>query len=148
LEVSDQAEAILAAGRLTEPTGDDPDSGGLGEGSPHIGLDAGLRRSGAMDGDIRLGKRYPNIAVAAGGTILLVYLARRPGEKTARLRSVDLRFDAETGRPRLESGDGAVRTVGEGLATAPFLVSADGRRVFGLTGGGQVATFPLTAQPP
>jgi hypothetical protein len=118
LEMSDQAESILSAGRLTNPAG-----------------------AGADDDDLQ--EQYPNVAVGPEGKVHLVYLARRRGEKSARIRSADLSFDAETGRPHLASGRGGCRTLGEGLGTAPLLVSADGTKVFGLDGSGRLSPFAL-----
>jgi hypothetical protein len=118
LEMGGQAESILSAGRLTVPEGVEAD-----------------------DSDAQ--ERHPNVVVGPGGKLQLVYLMRRQREKSARLRSAELHFDAETGRPYLAAGRRESRTLGEGLGMAPLLVSADGTRVFGLDASGRVSTFSL-----
>ncbi len=121
LEMSDQADSILAADRLTIPASVE-----------------------AEDDDLQ--EQFPNVAVGPEGKVRLVYLARRKGGKSAQLCSAELQFDAETGQPRLASGQVGSRKLAEGLGTAPLLVSADGTRVFGLDVSGRVSTFSLSGK--
>ncbi len=78
LEMSDEADTILSAGRLT---------------------DASCSKA---DDDID-SERYPNIAIGTGGDIHLVYLLRHDREESLRLHSARLGFDPSSGQPRLES---------------------------------------------
>jgi hypothetical protein len=117
LELSDQADAILAAGPLSGPAGDDPEPAAA--------------------------ERWPSLAVDAGGTIRLVWLARRPGKGSWRLCSSVLRLDPETGRPRLDPKLAATIGPDAPLATAPPVISADGSRVFRFTGPGLIASAPV-----
>ena len=119
LEMGDQAESIVAAGRLTVPVGIETKNNDPKE-------------------------QYPNVAVGPGGRIQLIYLSRRKGQEAARVCAAELHFDAETGRPYVASGRPGCRTVGEGLAMAPLLVSADGTKVFGRDASGRVRTSSLT----
>jgi hypothetical protein len=119
LEMSNQADAILAAGPLREAAGDD----GPAAGEP--------------------AERLPSIARDARGMIRLVYLARRPAEGSWRLCSVGLAFDPETGRPRLQADTQTSLDQQAELATGPPVVSADGSRVFSLAGPGRIASDPL-----
>ena len=121
LEMSDQADAILAAGPLSEPATDQPEP-------------ASAERA----------ERLPSIAVEAGGTIRLVWLAQRPGAGSWRLRSAVLQLDPKTGRPRLDSAAAATIGPAAELATAPPVLSADGGRVFSLAGPGRIASVPVT----
>jgi len=116
LELNEQAESVLAAGRLTVPENNEADDDDLEE-------------------------RFPNLAVGPGGKVRLVYLARRRGQKSSELRSAEL--DAGTGPPRLTSGQVGTRKLGEGLGLAPPLVSADGRKVFALDDSGRTCAFSL-----
>ncbi|MGP0064406.1 MAG: hypothetical protein ACLQGP_12515 [Isosphaeraceae bacterium] len=115
LEMNDQADSILAAGRLTAPA------------------------SSAAD----VQEQLPNVAAGPDGTVRLVYLSRRKGSKSARLHAAELRFDPATGRPFLASDRGETRLVSDGLATAPLLASADGTKVFGRENGGRIRMFNL-----
>jgi hypothetical protein len=119
LELDEQAASIVAAGRLTAPEGGDADE------------------SHALE-------QYPNVAIGPEGTIQMVYLSSRKGEKTGRLCSADLHFDARTGRPCLASGPLQTRTLGEGLGLAPLLITADGKTVIGMDDSGRVSRFSLT----
>ncbi len=122
LELGEQAESILAAGRLTVPEAVEPYASHLEE-------------------------QHPNVAVGPGGALRLVYLERRKCEKSARLCTAELHFDAGTGRPSLEAEyKGSSRIRGEGLAMAPLLVSCDGTKVFGLDASGRVSTFGLAGR--
>ncbi len=118
LELSEQADTILAAGRLTAPA--------IGE----------------VDDD-HFEERYPNVAIGPGRDVHLVYLTRDVDEPSSRLRSACLRFDTVTGRPRIEPESRGMDGLGEGLKPAPLVVSADARRIFGLDRSGRVKTLTL-----
>jgi hypothetical protein len=122
LELSNQADAIVAAGRLTRPAEVQADDDSLSE-------------------------RHPNIAVDEGGTIRVVYLVRRAGESRSRLCSAELEPGPERSGLRLKPNPEARRTLGRDLAIAPLFVSPDGRRVFGSAGTGAVVSFSLPSQP-
>jgi hypothetical protein len=124
LEMSDQADAILAAGPLSGPAGSEPEP-------------AAADRA----------ERLPSIAVDASGTIRLVWLAQRPGEGSWRLRSAGLELDPETGRPGLDSDTAASISPGVELATAPPVISADGTRLFRFAGPGRIASVPVPSLP-
>jgi hypothetical protein len=122
LELGDQAESILAAGRLTVPEAVGPN-------------------------DTHREEQHPTVAVGPGGTLRLVYLKRRKCEKSARLYSAELDFESGTGRPYLAPGrEGSSRIRGEGLGLAPLLVSSDGMKVFGLDVEGQVHAYSLAGK--
>ena len=121
LELSEQADTILAAGRLTAPA------------------------IGAVDDD-EFEERYPNIAIGPGRDVRLVYLTRDMDESSWRLRSAGLRFDTVTGHPRLEPESEGKNGPGEGLKPAPFVVSADARQIFGLDRSGRVKTLSLMTE--
>jgi hypothetical protein len=117
LEMSDQADAILAAGPLSRAVGDESEPAAA--------------------------ERLPSLAVDPGGTIRLVWLAQRPGAGSWRLRSAVLRLDPETGRPQLDPELGATLGPDAPLATAPPVISADGSRVFRFNGPGQITSAPV-----
>jgi hypothetical protein len=121
LEMSERADAILAAGPLSGPAGDEPEPA-----------------------DDTLAERLPSLAARASGSIYLVWLARRAGEESWRLRWAVLGFDSGTGRPHVDPD--TVASIGSGaeLATAPQVLSADGRRVFRVASPGRIASLPVT----
>jgi hypothetical protein len=119
LELDDQADAIVAAGRLTARA---PAAGRAGD---------------------QMTERFPSIGVGPEGRIRLAYLTRSPGERTARLRLAEIRIDTETGRPVLERDEGMPADCGEGLTVAPILFSADARQIFGRSGSGRLGTYFL-----
>jgi hypothetical protein len=118
LEVSDDASAIVAAGPLTGPTGEETAPVGIEE-------------------------RFPNVTVGPDGNVRLVYLERRIGERTVRLRSATVDFDQQTGRPKALTGfQSPIPKSLESLKLAPLLLSADGATVHGLSLSGQLAAWP------
>jgi hypothetical protein len=123
LEMNEAADTILTAGPLTGPARDDSD----GE---------------------RVCEQYPGIAIGTGGEIHVIYLSRRGEESALRLHSARLGFDADSGRPRIESGRHGSRILGEGLDKAPLLVSADGGRIFALDRAGRIRTLSLAGKTP
>ena len=119
LELSDEARAIVAAGRLTD-------------------------RTASPAGPDRIDERFPDFAVSPDGEIRLVFLERRNRQKEWWLRSVPIEFDPRTGRPRAVIGaSGPALESGEPLQSAPILVSADGAMVYGLSASGRLATVPV-----
>jgi len=118
LEMSEQADAILAAGPLTRPGPD------------------GSQIEGMIE-------RLPNVAIDRSGKISLVYLTRQPPAPSWQLRSVTLEIDPETGYPRINSQSGAHRVLDEGVAPAPLMVSADGRIVYASAGDGRIVKYPI-----
>jgi len=118
LEMSERANAILAAGPLTRPRP---------EGS-------------AIDGRT---ERFPNVAVGTEGKISLVYLTRKPAANLWQLRSTMLEIDRETGKPRISSLRSTSHILDEGLAPAPLTVSADGQSVYASAGDGRIVTYPI-----
>lgn len=122
LELSEEARSIVAAGRLTPPT--------EGEIEPH-----------------RIEQRFPNIAVGPDGTIHLVYLERRNRERTGRLRSAMIEFDARTGHPRaVPTAERSDPGTPEAIAPAPLLVSSDGATVYGYSLSGPLAALPAVVR--
>jgi hypothetical protein len=119
LEMSNDARSIVAAGRLTEPSGNDTASEVVEE-------------------------RYPNVAVGTAGDVRLVYLERSTEEKGWRLRSVAFDFDPPTGRPMAARGEAdALPESRSDLQPAPLLVSTDGSTVYGLSRSGDLAVLPV-----
>jgi len=118
LEMSEHADAILAAGPLTRP-------------GPE-----GSQVDGIME-------RSPNVAVDPEGKISLVYLTRRPAARLCQLRSAALEIDRESGRPRINSPRSTSHLLDEGLAPAPLMVSADGRSVYAAAGDGRIVKYPI-----
>jgi hypothetical protein len=122
LEMNDQADAIVAAGRLT------------------------ARAGTAAGADAAITERFPSIGVDTYGKIRLAYLTRSQGDPTARLRLAEIRIDPEKGRPVLERHEGTPAVYAEGLAVAPILFSADARQIFGRSRSGYLGTYPLRSQ--
>ena len=119
LELSDDAGAIVAAGRLTD-------------------------RTASPAGPDRIDERFPDVAVGSDGDIRLVFLERRNREKGWRLRSSPIEFDSRTGRPRaVVDPSGPALDSGEVLQSAPLLVSADGATVHALSSSGRLAALPV-----
>ena len=117
LELSDGAETIVAAGRLTRTTGDDSACGGIEE-------------------------RFPNVAIGQHGDLRLVYLERPYRAESCRLRSAVLDFDGRTGRPMVAAANTNAPESPEKLHAAPLLVSADGATVYGMSRSGGLAALP------
>ena len=117
LELSDGAETIVAAGRLTGTTGEDSPYGGIEE-------------------------RFPNVAVSQHGDLRLVYLERSDRVSSWRLRSAVLDFDARTGRPIVAAANSDAPESPEELRAAPLLVSSDGATVYGMSRSGGLSALP------
>ena len=111
LELSDGAEAIVAAGRLTRTPGEDSACAGIEE-------------------------RFPNVAIGQHGDLRLVYLERSDRARSWRLRSAVLDFDGRTGRPMVAAANTDAPESPEELHAAPLLVSADGATVYGMSQSG------------
>jgi hypothetical protein len=122
LQMSEKADAIVAAGPLA----------GEGEdGSPSDGI---IERS-------------PCVAVDGGGKIRLVHLRRKPPESLWRLCSVALELNNEAAETRIKPVDGTLQVLDNGLALAPLLVSADGRIVYASSGDGRIVKYPIPEEP-
>jgi hypothetical protein len=105
-------------------------------------LEKGLRGSA----DNVSAKRFPNLAVAADGTICIVYLSRPPGHRHMRLEATLVEVDAKSGRPHLVS-DQLPRVLAEECATVPTVFSADGKSVFAISvTSGQVVQYPAEVE--
>jgi len=88
-------------------------------------------------------ERFPTIAVGAEGKLSLVYMTRKPEEKSWRLNSARLELDPKTGEPYRLPKEKAPGAFAEGLAADPPLVSADGKRVFARATTGELTTIKL-----
>ena len=121
LELSDDARSVVAAGRLTEPTGDETASG-------------------------RTDERLPNVAVGADGHIRLVYMERRNRNDKWRLQSAALELDPADGAA--PSSPPASFPALPARPVGPFnphclLVSSDGATAYGLSKTGALASVRL-----
>jgi len=118
LEMSEHADAILAAGPLTR---------------------RGPERS-PIDGTI---ERFPNVSVGPEGKISVVYLTREPAASMWQLRSAMLEIDGPTGKPRIQSPRSISHVLDQGLAPAPLMFSADGQSVYASAGDGRIVKHPI-----
>ena len=116
LELSDGAEMIVAAGRLTRSPGDDSACGGIEE-------------------------RFPNVAIGQHGDLRLVYLERPDRTSSWRLRSAVLDLHGPTGRPMVAAANTNAPESPEELHAAPLFVSADGATVYGMSQSGGLAVL-------
>jgi hypothetical protein len=112
LVMNDDGDAIVAAGRLTEPAPDE------------------------LDND-RVSERMPSVVVGAGGKLSVVYLTRRQGEPSWKLCSAKLEIDGETSLPKIQRSAGESGVLADGLAVSPLVVSADGTNVYALEDSGR-----------
>ena len=80
-----------------------------------------------LDGDSA--KHFPNIAVAADGTISMIYLSRPPGYRHMRLEGATIEIDPASGLPRILA-DRPPRVLAEECASVPPVFSADGKAAF------------------
>jgi hypothetical protein len=119
LEISERADAILAAGPLTRAGAD----------------------GSQIDGTI---ERYPNVAVDRRGQAHLIYLTRQPPARLWQLRSVALEIDRESGHPRISPASPQNSVLNESIALAPVMVSADGRKVYASAADGQIVNFAIS----
>jgi hypothetical protein len=115
LVTNDEGDAIVAAGRLTEPAAEELNYDNVAE-------------------------RMPYVAKGAGGKISVVYLTRTLGEKTWELRSAKLEIDGETSLPKIQQNAGESAVLADGLALCPLVASADGKNVFALDDSGSCFT--------
>jgi hypothetical protein len=118
LKMSEQGDAIVAAGRLTA-------------------LD---HASGPMD---PTAERSPYIAVSATGQINVVYTARKAGARTWKLQTVPLELDGTTGEPHVAATGGPARPLAEELAVASLAGTADGHSIYVFTDNGEVRRFSI-----
>src|SRR5262249_49767610 len=123
LQMSEQADAIMAAGPLTEPSED------------RIPADGAIQRS-------------PAIAVGSRGAICRPHLRRKPPEKLWQLCSVSIEIDVGTGKPRIKSPYPELHVLDTGLALAPLVVSADGRAVYASSANGRIIKYPIPVSRP
>ena len=117
LQMTEEADAIVAAGRLTGP--------------------------GAVPSpDDPLFERFPRVSADQEGRLILIYLARRPGTGSWRLCRSALELDRKTGTPVLAASPVVAEVLGEGLAPSPVVPSADGRSVYATAAAGQIFKYP------
>jgi hypothetical protein len=89
--------------------------------------------------------RFPHVAVDEAGTIRLVYLTRGSGQCAWDLMAIRLELDPASGRPRLWPGD-EPRLLARDFAAVPPVLTADGRKVFGISQeSGVIAGYSLRA---
>jgi hypothetical protein len=119
LEMSEEADAIVAAGRLT------------------------LAGSSRKPDDL-LVEGYPSVSAGSGGQLTLNYLARRTDTVSWQLCRAILEIDQKTGKPVLAPNSPAAEILGEGLAPSPVVPLEDGRSVYASAGAGQIVKYPLT----
>jgi hypothetical protein len=112
LALNDEGDAIVNAGRLTEPRPEEPRNDTVVE-------------------------RLPSVVTRAGGDINLVYLTKNLSQKLWQLHSAKLEIDAESARPRMRSRTGS-KLLATGVAASSLVVSADGEYVFAIDGCGQI----------
>lgn len=102
LRLDHDRTSIEAAGRLLEP---------------------GSSPAGSAPGD----RRCPVLATQPDGSLVLASLARQPNARTYQLRMAPLRFDPQSGAPRVVAGE--ERTLAEGCVAVSPCFSADGQWV-------------------
>jgi hypothetical protein len=81
-------------------------------------------------------ERMPSVVVGPAGKMSLVYLTRKNGEESWKLRLAQLEVDPANSLPHLKQGRGGSTVVAGGLALASIVVSADGKTVYGREVGG------------
>ena len=80
-----------------------------------------------LDGDSA--KHFPNIAVAADGTISMIYLSRPQGSCYMRLEGTTIEIDSASGLPQILA-DRPPQVLAEECASVPPVFSADGKAAF------------------
>jgi hypothetical protein len=121
LKMNDDADAIVAAGRLTGP------------------------ESSAVADD-PLVERFPIVSAASDGRLTLIYLARRSSARSWQLYRTPLALDQKTGTPKLETRAAAAEILGEDLAPAPVIPLTDGQSVYASAAIGQIYKYPRPAR--
>jgi hypothetical protein len=78
----------------------------------------------------------------------LVYLEHAHGRRASTLNAVGLELDSQTGAPRIRANDkgAAPRALGDGVLSAPLIVSADGKSVFASRATDKSVRFSLVDQ--
>jgi hypothetical protein len=118
LKMSEQGDAIVAAGRLTR------------------------REKG--DGSVDpVAERSPYVAIGAGGRINLFYIARESAARGWKVHSVPLDIDPETGEPHIAPLPVPPRPLSEELAVVSLAGSADGESVYAFTESGRAHRFSV-----
>ncbi len=112
LVMNDEGDAIVDAGRLTDPTRDDPR-------------------------DDRVFERSPTVVSRSDGKISLVYLTRLAAENLWQLRSSTLEIDPRTSLPRMKPGAEPM-LLAKDLRADPLIVSAHGDSVYAIDRNGQI----------
>jgi hypothetical protein len=74
-------------------------------------------------------KHFPNAAVAADGTISMIYLSKPPGDRHMRLEGATIGIDPTSGLPRILA-ERPPRVLAEECASVPPVFSADGKAAF------------------
>jgi len=74
-------------------------------------------------------KHFPNIAVAADGTISMIYLSKPQGARYMRLEGTTIEIDPASGVPRILE-ERPPRVLAEECASVPPVFSADGKAAF------------------
>jgi len=122
LQMSEEADAILAAGRLT-----------------------GRGLSSAADDSVI--ERFPSVSVGSERRLTLIYLTREPGTSSWRLCRSPLELDQKTGKPTLAPNPAGAEVLGDGLAPSPVIPLTDGRSVYASAAIGQIFKYPRPASP-
>jgi hypothetical protein len=120
LQMSAQADGILAAGRLTVP-------------------------GSSLAADDSPSERFPSVSAGSEGGLTLVYLARLPQSSSWQLCRTALEFDPKTGAPKLALEPAAAEVLGAGLAPSPVIPLTDGRSVYASAAAGQIVKYPEPA---
>ena len=115
LQLSDDATAIEAAGRLMAP---DPED----DRAPRV----------------RTEQRLPNVVATADGDLALAYLSRKASRSLWELRVAPITIDPATGVPTV--GRGRSRSFGGGFLPSTPSFSADGRWVYGIRNHDQISS--------
>jgi hypothetical protein len=91
--------------------------------------------------DVDSATHFPNLAVAADGTIMMIYLYRPQGSRNMRLEGATVEIDSASGRPHILA-DRPPRVLAEECASVPPVFSADGRAAFVISAkSGQVVQY-------
>jgi hypothetical protein len=118
LEMSEDGDQILSAGRLTAP-----------------GSGSALSRSTV--------ERMPSVAVSPSGRLTLAYLTRARRETSWRLCLAAFSLEEGTGRPVIASAAAPDEGGRNGLLPMPPTFSADGLAVFASARDGRIKKFSL-----
>jgi hypothetical protein len=118
LVMNDEGDAIVKAGRLTQPGPEESENDSIFE-------------------------RLPSVVIGAGGNLSLAYLTRNSCEMSWQLHLAELEIDAESRLPRMKPR-AQPHPLAKGLAPSALVVSANGESVHALDRSGQIVKLSIS----